>query len=280
MPEFSTMGYTLNYQGVECGLSTYLLRKLVDCKDMQREGCESITEMPGVDSLISLEVLEADFRAMDDMPNLGQLTKLRKAYIDGWNSAGVQGLSNLKMLRILRIGYCTGADELPDLPNLTRLQEVTIESSEFKDVSGLSHSSALESLWIYECAKVERLPTWERLASLRSLKIADCPKLIWWDSMAVEQVEGKLSPLEDQSVCGDVPITRLEWNLETLELSNCGSSELRTFGSFPQLESLYIQYSAVTELPDLSDLPRLRSLGVWNCERFQRLVNSVPTQSL
>jgi hypothetical protein len=31
MPEFLTMGYTLNYQGVECGLSTYLFSKLVDC---------------------------------------------------------------------------------------------------------------------------------------------------------------------------------------------------------------------------------------------------------
>lgn len=122
------------------------MRKLVNLQVLKLEGCESITEMPGVDSLISLEVVEADFRAMDDMPNLGQLTKLRKAYIDGWNLAGVQGLSNLKMLRILRIGYCTGADELPDLRNLTRLQEVTTESSEFKDVSGLSHSSALESV--------------------------------------------------------------------------------------------------------------------------------------
>ena len=257
------------------------MHRLVNLRVLELEGCESVTEMPGVDRLISLEVVEADFRAMEDMPNLGQLTKLRKAFIDGWNSAGVQELSNLKMLRILRIGYCTGADKLPDLRNLTLLQEVTIESSEFKDVCGLSHSSALESLWIYECANLERLPLCRRLASLRSLKIADCPELIW-DSMAVpEQVEGKFkSPLEDDGVCGDVPSTELEWNLETLELSDCGSYDLRTFGSFPQLESLYIQYSAVTELPDLSDLPRLRTLEVWNCERFQRLLTSAPTQSL
>ena len=153
-------------------------------------------------------------------------------------------------------------DKLPHLQDLIQLQHMTIENSEFTDVSGLSDSSALETLKIYGCAKLERLPSWQRLASLKGLKVVNCPMLTCSDPMVVEQVE-------------------LKWNLERLELENCGFYDLRTLGSFPELERLEIESLSVTELPDLSDVfPRLRHLELKNCASLERLTNRAPVKSL
>ena len=250
------------------------MRKLVNLRVLDLRYCSSIIEVPGFDSLVSLQKVEADFTSVVDKPSLRQLTKLQSVDIYGWSAAGIQGLNELTMLHTLRIGHCSGVDELPDLQSLTRLQLVTISESEFKDLSGLSNLIALETLQIFQCRKLERLPAWQRLTSLKSLQISDCAGLRRWDCTSVEQVE-------DTSVLDvDVSDSHMESKLETLKLSICGLSDLRSIGCFILLQRLEIAALPVTELPDLSNFPRLKYLRLWGCERLGRLMNRVPMNAL
>ena len=123
--------------------------------------------------MVSLQEVVAKFQGVVDKPNLQQLSKLRrKAWINGWSLAGIEGVNNLTDLQDLKIGYCSGVDALRGNQTLTQLRSVTISSSAFKDLSGLTNLTALESLVIMSCETVKRLLDFQNLTKLKVLSIS------------------------------------------------------------------------------------------------------------
>ena len=100
---------------------------------------------PGLDSLVSLQVLEADFQWVQDRPSLKQLTKLQELKIRGWSAEEVGELDDMAMLETLEIHDCRGVDKLPDLRGLISLQTLRISKCDLKDLSSLSNLSALKT---------------------------------------------------------------------------------------------------------------------------------------
>ncbi|KAG0611643.1 hypothetical protein M758_7G154700 [Ceratodon purpureus] len=233
----------------------------------------------GLENLITLQDIEADFRYLEDRPSLGQLTKLRTLKIDGLESKGLEELDNLVMLQDLEIRWCYDLDKLPRLRSLTNLKNLELCSCNFTDVSSLSNLSALESLQINFCNKLERLPDLQTLTRLENLDILKCKMLRGLDC-ELGQVGGSATSLEDTSNGSDLPETGRFKGLRTLHLSSCKNFEFEMDnGALPQLQHLFCMSLKVSELPDLSNFPQLKTIRLIRCS-LRRLTSREPLNAL
>ena len=273
------------------------MRKLRNLRVMRLPRCR-LEVMPGFESLISLQEMEADFRDVVEKPSaLRQPMELQTLKICGWSLDGLQGLENLAMLRSLDIRHCIGVDELPDfrslislkkmsilncqvedvcgLGNLRALEDLVIENCEIVNMPGLCNLNSLETLVIKECKKFESVPDLQGLTRLRCLVIENCPMLRGWDG-TLGQVESNLCRLDDiTSVKFDLPNYQRLTGLQTLSFSGCKNlADVTCIGAFSRLESLTCSSLPADELPDLSNFPRLKYLYLSGCTRLRRLTLS------
>ncbi|KAG0560026.1 hypothetical protein KC19_10G148400 [Ceratodon purpureus] len=162
------------------------LGKLKNLRVLDLSG-RRLQAVPGLDSLISLQKVDADFQEVLDRPNLRLLTKLQQLNIRGWSSTELREIANLAMLRRLDIGDCKGVDELPDLQGLISLQKLTLRYCEFVHATSLKELSTLEEIQITGCTQLEVLPDLQGLTRLNSLGISDCNMLRGWPDLPSAQ---------------------------------------------------------------------------------------------
>ena len=252
------------------------MRKLSHLQVLQLRGCP-VEAAAGLDSLVSLQILEADFRWVQDRPSLKQLTRLVDLDICGWSAEELGELDDMAMLQNLEIGNCLGVEKLPDIRGLISLQRLGIQGCDFKDVSSLSSLAALKRLAIAFCSNLERVPN---LETLSELFIFGCDMLRGLDS-TVGEVEGNVWRSDETSVESDPPDPQRFRNLRELRLQWCKSlADLTSIGSFSQLERLECTCLLVSELPDLSNFPRLEWIKVLLCESLRRLTSREPIHAL
>ena len=252
------------------------MRKLSHLQVLVLRRCR-LEAAAGLDSLVSLQALDADFRWVQDRPSLKQLTKLQALEIRGWSAEELGELNDMVMLHTLEIGDCRGVDKLPDFRGLTGLQTLIISDCDFKDVSSLSSLAALKSLRIFWCVNLERVPNLETLSELR---IFSCVMLRGLDS-TVGEVEGNVWRSDETSVESDPPDPQRFRNLRELALSRCRSlADLTSIEAFSQLERLRCSGLLVSELPDLSNFPRLQRIEVSLCKSLRRLTSREPIHAL
>ncbi|KAG0562531.1 hypothetical protein KC19_9G153800 [Ceratodon purpureus] len=243
-------------------------------------GGRRLQAVPGLDSLISLQIVDADFREVLDRPNLRQLTKLQELSICGWSSAELRATDDLAMLHTLDVKDCRGVDDLPDFQGPTSLRELTLIDCEFKDVTSLSKMSTLEEIAIQGCRQLAVWPDLEGLTRLESLKISDCDMLRGWD-LALGRGEESSCKRQDCITQLDRRELQRLTGLRYLRLRSCSNlADATGIGAFRQLESLSIDFLPVRELPDLSNFPHLNSLQLENCGFLTRLTSSEPVPRL
>ena len=189
------------------------MRKLSHLQVLQLRGCR-LEAAAVLDSLVSLQVLEADFRWVQDRPSLKQLTKLQELEIRGWSAEELGELDDMAMLQTLKIEDCRGVEKLPDFRGLISLQRLRISRCDFKDVSSLSSLAALKSLYISFCGNLERVPN---LETLPELDINVCDMLRGLDS-TVGEVEGNVWRSDETSVESDPPDPQRFRNLRDIGL--------------------------------------------------------------
>ncbi|KAG0627870.1 hypothetical protein M758_2G234400 [Ceratodon purpureus] len=255
------------------------LVKLEDLRVLDLNG-RRLQAAPGLDSLISLQKLVANFGEVLERPNLRQLTKLQELSINGWSLAELRATDDLALLRTLNVWDCKDVDDLPDFHGPTSLRELTLRHCEFKNATSLSELRTLEEIAIRGCRQLEVLPDWEGLTRLERLEISDCDMLRGWDSPSGG---GEESSCKRQD--SNMQVDRREFQrligLQRLELRRCSNlADVTGIGAFRQLKSLEIWDLPVRELPDLSNFPHLNKLDLSDCGFLTRLTCSEPVLGL
>ncbi|KAG0588925.1 hypothetical protein KC19_2G278800 [Ceratodon purpureus] len=236
-------------------------------------GDRRLQAVPGLDCLISLQILNADFREVLERPNLRQLPKLQKLVLRGCSLAELRATDDLAMLHTLDVGDCKGVDDLPDFQGPTNLRKLTLRDCEFKNATSLSELSTLEELAIIECTLSEVLPDLQGLMRLESLFVSDCDMLRGWDFPSGRGEESSCKR-QDSNMQVDRGEFQRRIGLRRLELRRCSNFvDVTGIGAFSQLESLEIWDLPVRELPDLSNFPHLNKLDLRYCDFLTRLTS-------
>ncbi|KAG0562697.1 hypothetical protein KC19_9G165600 [Ceratodon purpureus] len=243
-------------------------------------GGRHLQAVPGLDSLIFLQKLAADFREVLYMPNLWQLTKLQELSIRGWSLAELRATDDLASLHTLNVKDCRGVDDLPDFQGPTSLRKLTLRNCEFKDATNLSELSTLEELVIHGCRQLEVLPDLQGLTRLESLVIRNCDMLRGWD-LALGRGEESSCKRQDCITQLDRREVQRLAGLRSLRLWSCSNlADVTGIGAFRQLKSLDVGNLPVRELPDLSNFPHLNRLKLYDCGFLTRLTSSKPVPGL
>ncbi|KAG0588953.1 hypothetical protein KC19_2G280800 [Ceratodon purpureus] len=255
------------------------LRMLKNLRVLALDG-RRLQAVPGLDCLISLQKLEADFGEVLERPNLRQLTKLQELSIRGWSLAELRATDDLAMLHTLDIEDCNGVDDLPDFQGPTSLRKLTLRDCEFKNARSLSEMSTLEELAIRRCTLLEVLPDLQGLTRLESLWISDCDMLRGLDSAVGLGVESSCKRHDSNTQMDRRELQRLS-GLRRLKLGSCSNlADVTGIGAFRKLEELKIWHLPVRELPDLSNFPHLNWLELSDCDFLTRLTCSEPVLGL
>jgi Leucine-rich repeat (LRR) protein len=225
------------------------LGDLVALRVLRAKFCKKLAELPDMHKLTNLQVLDIRYVKLRHVPgltdrlDLHKLMELQTVEIRGWGSQGLPCVLRLANVKSLTIWNCTGVAELAGLSNSSGLQALSVGFCDFKDVSGLSRLTALQSLTIQQCNELESLPDLRQLLKLEMLDIRACHRL-------------------------------RDWSRET------PGPDLLCAGTLPQLETLKCSYLPITELPDLSNFPRLKELDLDHCGGLLSLSSSEPLMAL
>ncbi|KAG0588944.1 hypothetical protein KC19_2G280600 [Ceratodon purpureus] len=256
------------------------LRKLKNLRVLDLGG-RRLQAAPGLDSLISLQKVDADFREVLVRPNLRQLTMLQELSINGCSLAELRATDDLAMLHTLDVEDCKGVDDLPDFQGPTNLRKLTLSNCEFKNATSLSELSTLEEIAIIGCRQLEVLPDLQGLTRLESLEISDCDMLRGWDFASGRGEESSCKRQDSNMQVDRREYQRLS-GLRRLTLERCSNfADVTGIGAFRQLEILSIRSLPVLrELPDLSNFPHLNGLYFYNCGFLTRLTSLEPVRGL
>lgn len=142
-------------------------------------GCHRLCSCPcGIGAMVALQELDLnDCLELEELPNLQNLTNLKKLNISGCRSIeAVPGLHNLVALQELDLCNCSLLQELPrNLRKLGHLQKLKMRRClTIRALLGLGDLVALEELDLEGCSLLQELSYLGNLGHLRKLNITDC----------------------------------------------------------------------------------------------------------
>ncbi|CAN1250855.1 Disease resistance protein L6 [Linum perenne] len=159
-------------------ISSMSLRRFPDLsnmkhlRDLRIAYCHVLIEVPGLDTLYSLEFLDIrDCRSLRALPDLSDLVNLKNLDLTGCTQLDViRGLERLEALEILYMSDCESIKELPNLSGLKNLRRLRLlNCGQLKEVNGLEE---LESLELFQKDK-----------SLKAKYVMKHSKVSWWDRL-------------------------------------------------------------------------------------------------
>ena len=225
------------------------MHKLTNLQRLDLSYCSSLKGVSGLSELIALRTLRIKHQSLQGGFNPHKLNKLVTLHV--WNWRGPPAFSDvvsLEDLEILESGE--GIEMMPNLLNLARLQRVDISNCGFKDVSCLGNLSSLRSISILWCDSLETLPDLHKLTRLEELRVGSCPNIVVWAGVSKSK--------SSDTLWVDHPRIGTGMALHTLTLMEVGCREL----------------------PDLSLFPELKELDIWDCDRLERLISTMPMTAL
>nr|XP_023904100.1 disease resistance protein RML1B-like [Quercus suber]XP_023904101.1 disease resistance protein RML1B-like [Quercus suber]XP_023904102.1 disease resistance protein RML1B-like [Quercus suber]XP_023904103.1 disease resistance protein RML1B-like [Quercus suber]XP_023904104.1 disease resistance protein RML1B-like [Quercus suber]XP_023904105.1 disease resistance protein RML1B-like [Quercus suber]XP_023904106.1 disease resistance protein RML1B-like [Quercus suber]XP_023904107.1 disease resistanc len=169
----------------------------------------------------------------------------------------------LPALKYMDFSYCKNITKLPDLsviaPNIKGLKLVSCENLvEIHQSVGLLEE--LEYWDLYGCGSLKIIPRNLKLKSLESLYIRGCGGL--WKFPDIGQNTERLALPSSLPNLNLLCMCDFENFPKNLDIPDC----------FPKLKTLFVGYSNITTLPDISSrFPQLQSLYIVNCCNLQKI---------
>ncbi|XP_030958058.1 TMV resistance protein N-like isoform X1 [Quercus lobata] len=169
----------------------------------------------------------------------------------------------LPALKYMDFTYCKNITKLPDLsviaPNIKRLELARCKNLvEIHQSVGLLE--ALEYWGLYRCENLKIIPRILKLKSLQWFCLQGCESL--WKFPDIGQSTERLALPSLLPNLNLLYMFEFENFPKNLDIPDC----------FPKLKLLYVMFSNITTLPDISSrFPQLKGLYIENCRNLQKI---------
>ncbi|MCA9803138.1 MAG: protein kinase [Cyanobacteria bacterium HKST-UBA02] len=220
-----------------------------------------------------------NLKTLEGLKRFKHLEVLRLSYTNV-DDDSLSTLAGLKSLSILDLDHCKKVTDegVKSLIGIPGLQALALTSTGISDQSAtyLRSMPALEFVFIEGTGITNAgLVQLSGMKRLRGLFLRNCSSV---DGAGVSMICRAMPRLERMSLGspalkeGDFVPLRLLKKLLVLNLYNCnlGSEDLKAIGTLKELSVLYISHGLFddNDLPSLYGLKKLRSIGLWECDRI------------
>nr|AXU93599.1 RPP4/RPP5-like protein [Arabidopsis thaliana] len=207
-----------------------------------------------------------------------------------------EGIQSLGSLEGMDLSESENLTEIPDLSKATKLESLILNNCKSLVTlpSTIGNLHRLVRLEMKECTGLEVLPTDVNLSSLETLNLSGCSSLrsfplistnivwLYLENTAIEEIPSTIGNLHrlvrlEMKECTGLEVLPTDVNLsslETLDLSGCSS--LRSFPLIStSIKWLYLENTAIEEIPDLSKATNLKNLKLNNCKSLVTLPTTI-----
>ncbi|ANM67927.1 TIR-NBS-LRR class disease resistance protein [Arabidopsis thaliana] len=207
-----------------------------------------------------------------------------------------EGIQSLGSLEGMDLSESENLTEIPDLSKATKLESLILNNCKSLVTlpSTIGNLHRLVRLEMKECTGLEVLPTDVNLSSLETLDLSGCSSLrsfplistnivwLYLENTAIEEIPSTIGNLHrlvrlEMKKCTGLEVLPTDVNLsslETLDLSGCSS--LRSFPLISEsIKWLYLENTAIEEIPDLSKATNLKNLKLNNCKSLVTLPTTI-----
>lgn len=245
--------------------------------EIDGSGLHFLSDSPIHGMLLSQNRL--DLKSLAALKQFEHLEVLRLSYTNV-DDDSLEIFAGMKSLSILDLDHCKhvtdkGVEKLTGLPGL---QALALTSTAITDKSAacLKRMPALEFVFLEGTGITDAgLAEIAELKNLRGVFVRGCNSV---DGAGVAMICRAIPQMERMSLGGPalkegdfVPL-RLLKKLLVLNLYNCnlGAEDLKAIGTLKELSVLYISHGVFDDsaLPYLYGLKKLRSIGLWECDRI------------
>ncbi|KAM7530132.1 hypothetical protein LguiB_033542 [Lonicera macranthoides] len=240
-----------------------------DHRCLYLKGCKQLKELPFIEALKRLEVLDVSGTLSLDEIQENFFQKLEKLRIIKLSQTGIKSLpslSNVFELRQLLLSNCSNLEGLPDLNSLEKLEVLDVAGCSALKVleeKSFEKMTLLQTLNLSE-TKIEYLPSISSLSNLRKLLLRNCTKL---KEVPPLDYQSKLEVLNLHAV-RSFGISRTDFlknmiHLVILDLSETSLNELPSLSTFTNLTQLSVAgCSLLKSAPDLESLTKIEVLDL------------------
>nr|AXU93569.1 RPP4/RPP5-like protein [Arabidopsis thaliana] len=207
-----------------------------------------------------------------------------------------EGIQSLGSLEGMDLSESENLTEIPDLSKATKLESLILNNCKSLVTlpSTIGNLHRLVRLEMKECTGLEVLPTDVNLSSLETLNLSGSSSLrsfplistnivwLYLENTAIEEIPSTIGNLHrlvrlEMKECTGLEVLPTDVNLsslETLDLSGCSS--LRSFPLISKsIKWLYLENTAIEEIPDLSKATNLKNLKLNNCKSLVTLPTTI-----
>ncbi|KAG0600824.1 hypothetical protein M758_11G063300 [Ceratodon purpureus] len=249
-----------------------------------------LSTLPGLEECVNLvELTLSGHVELVAFPDLSCMVSLQKVWFGFcWKASGLRGLSSkMTQLQELRLYHCNGIVELPgveelvplkklqldsfkftvslpDLKKLTNLDDLVCSGFEFKK-SRIKNSVHREELSVNEYDDLSELPDLSSLRGLRSLVLSFCDVESLHEFHISHLINLQILNCEFLGALTEVPDLSTLSQIRVISFSSCPKLRSVLEGNIDRLttlQSLDVSFTAISMLPDLSQLKDLRALDL------------------
>ncbi|KAG0556588.1 hypothetical protein KC19_11G065200 [Ceratodon purpureus] len=248
-----------------------------------------LSSLPGLDECVNLvELTLSEHRELDAFPDLSRMVLLAKVwFVDCGEASGLRGLSSkMTQLQELRLYHCDGIVELPGVEELVSLKKLQLDSFKFtvsspdlkkltnlddlmcsgfsfkksRRMKGLDHR---EELRCNEYDDLLELPDLSSLRGLRKLHLSYCNVESLHEFHISHLTNLQILKCEWLEALTEVPDLSTLSQIRVISFYECSKLRSVVEGNIDRLttlQSLDVSFTAISMLPDLSQLKDLRAL--------------------
>ena len=216
-----------------------------------------ITTLDGIEQFSDIDDLYLSNAFVDDISNVGELSKLSRLVLYKVNASNFDVLTELANLDTLELrGDSITNENIAFLSSLNKLRRLTLRSKNLSELPNLSSSPLLELINIH--APLLSLDSISQNRNLDYISIradrVNLPQSFDWPLLTQLNVDGGNIPS-----LGKVSSLSL---LNNLSLVNVGLTELTSISTLKNLQKLNVSDNEISDISEIIDIPLLASLDI------------------
>lgn len=254
------------------------LSDLSDCCELLLKDCELLEELPEMQGLKRLEILDLSgaclLGSIPDM-NSENFGCLRCLNLSKTKVQKLPLLSDLGSLHELLLSDCKLLEELPNMEGLKKLEKLDLSGASLMEKipdGSFSQMSNLRQLLLPNCVKLCKLPALGASKKLEVIDLLGCSSLKEIEDKSFEHIASLEQLKLSESEIQDLPSLSNLGKLSQLLLRNCSKLKelpsLESLSNLQELDLCGIKSLKETEAKLQENMAKIRQLWLRNCSRL------------